>query len=65
MRGSIQKTSRVCKEHGRIAAERNSLPMGCGDLIMVLLTVGLWIPARLILARVSNPWRCPQCGRRV
>ena len=65
MKGALVKSSKACPDHGRIAAERNAVPLGCGDLILVLLTLGAWLPVRWVFGQLTNPWRCPQCGRRV
>lgn len=34
--------------------------MGCGDLFMVLLTLGLWLPLRWL---TKPRFRCADCGR--
>ncbi len=66
MRGNVVIQQRWCPgcKHA-VAAQRNSGVWGCGDLILILLTVGLWLPIRMTLAGMSSPWRCPQCGSRV
>jgi predicted RNA-binding Zn-ribbon protein involved in translation (DUF1610 family) len=58
-------TSRKCPECGRVAAERETRTLGCGDLLLVLVSFGLWVPLRWAIGLAVNPWRCPECGRRV
>ncbi len=66
MRGNIKIASRWCRACKRqIRAEANSTVWGCGDLLMVLITFGVWIPLRMVLLALSSPWRCSECGRRV
>jgi len=49
-----------CKTCGKESKfERHVTVMGAGDLVMVILTVGLW----LILRHVMIPrYRCHECG---
>lgn len=66
MRGPLKTTSRWCKGCGRqVAAVASSTGWGCGDLLLIPLTVGLWLPIRFALMAMTNPWRCQECGRRV
>jgi hypothetical protein len=66
MRGSIKIASRWCRRcKRRVAAQANSTVWGCGDLVLVLLSLGLWVPVRIVLMILTNPWRCPECGRRI
>jgi hypothetical protein len=66
MRGNVQVSRRPCPQCGReVKAERNSTVWGCGDLVLVLVTLGLWVPIRWALGTGSNPWRCAECGTRL
>lgn len=66
MRGSLKTSSRWCARcKSQVAAVSNSWAWGCGDLILVLLTFGLWVLVKLTIAILANPWRCPNCGQRV
>ncbi len=58
-----RKYCRSCGEMTR--AERYTRPLGCGDLVMVLATFGLWIPIRMLIGHVTHPWTCSACGARV
>ena len=61
--GNMKATQRRCGQCGKATKhERNAMVMGCGDVVMVLLTLGLWLPLRLMLNAMSNPWRCSECG---
>jgi hypothetical protein len=61
--GNIKVTSKFCEKCGaQTKFERNSLQWGMGDLIMVLITVGFYIPFRFIVHAIFNPWRCTNCG---
>lgn len=61
--GNIKIASKDCKHcNKRTKFERNSLVWGMGDLIMVLLTAGLYLPFRYLIHTFTNPWRCTQCG---
>ncbi|CAA0121103.1 Uncharacterised protein [BD1-7 clade bacterium] len=63
--GNIKVTSKHCKKcNERTKFERNSLVWGAGDLIMVLLTAGLYLPFRFLIHALTNPWRCTKCGSR-
>lgn len=55
----ITKHCRQCK--ARTKFERHVTAMGCGDLLMVLLTLGLWLPLRWLM---TPGYRCTQCGSR-
>jgi predicted RNA-binding Zn-ribbon protein involved in translation (DUF1610 family) len=66
MRGNVKLTSRWCKScKKQVAAQADSAVWGCGDLIMVLLTFGLWAIFRLVMLAIFSPYRCTNCGRRV
>ena len=66
MRGNIEMCSAWCPECERqVKAERNSAVWGCGDLLMVLFTFGLWVPLRIVLTSGSRRWRCCYCGEKV
>lgn len=47
----------TCKTHTKV--ERNSMVWGCGDVVMVLFSCGLWVLGRILL---RPAWRCSQCG---
>lgn len=63
--GNIKVSRKQCKSCNKNTKfERNSLQWGMGDLIMVLITMGIYVPFRFILHSVTNPWRCSECGHR-
>ena len=41
--------------------ERHVTAMGCGDLVMVICTLGIWLIFRLLM---TPGWRCSDCGSR-
>ncbi len=45
--------------------ERNTLVWGSGDSFLAVMTVGLWIPIKIVYNKTANPWRCATCGERV
>jgi hypothetical protein len=49
-----------CRQCGQATKhERNVTAMGCGDLILVIGTCGLW----WVIREVTKPkWRCSECG---
>jgi len=59
----VQIANKSCTQCGQnVKAERNASQMGCGDLVMVLLTFGLWVVIRQLF---KKPWLCTQCGSKV
>lgn len=56
-----QTESKTCKKCGTVTKhERHITAMGCGDLIMVIFTFGIWI----IIREVFKPkFRCSVCGK--
>jgi hypothetical protein len=57
-RSSISR--RFCRQCERSTKhERNVTAMGCGDLILVIATCGLW----WVVREIAKPkWRCSECG---
>lgn len=56
-----QITSRHCATCGRLTKfERHVTPLGGGDFILVLATLGLWL---LLRALFKPAFRCSFCGR--
>lgn len=65
-RGNLQVTQRRCSSCNRLVkAEKNSLNWGTGDFLLIVLSFGLWIPLKIMLSSIDNPWRCSQCGTKV
>ncbi len=63
--GNIKVSTKHCQQcNERTKFERNSLDWGGGDLIMVLLTVGMYLPFRYLIHAITNPWRCSKCESR-
>jgi hypothetical protein len=63
--GNLKVSQRRCNVCGKMTkCERNGMIWGCGDPIMVFITVGLWCIARFIVNEAMNPWRCSECGKR-
>jgi ribosomal protein L37AE/L43A len=58
--GNLQITRARCPVCAKdTKMERPAQVWGMGDLIMVVMTLGLWIIAK----RASRPaWRCSDCG---
>jgi hypothetical protein len=57
-----QIVSKACPTCGTVTKfERHVTAMGCGDLIMVIFTVGLWLLIRQVW---KPPFRCSVCGSR-
>ena len=52
-----RKYCRTCSNH--MLYTRTITRMGCGDLLMVCLTLGGWLVLRMIL---KPAWRCATCG---
>ncbi len=51
---------KFCKTCGKVTKfERHVTAMGCGDLVMVILTMGVWLILRHFL---TPPYRCHECG---
>ena len=46
-----------CKKQTK--CERPDLSWGVGDLVMVLLTCGLWVIVRFLF---RSGWKCSDCG---
>jgi hypothetical protein len=44
--------------------EKNAMVWGGGDLVLVLLTWGVWAILKLEFNLAANPWRCSSCGAR-
>lgn len=63
--GNMQVAQKFCPTCNKIVkVERNSMTWGMGDLIMLVITVGVWIPLKFIFHWATSPWRCSQCGTR-
>lgn len=61
--GNIKITSKHCAQcNAQKKFERNSMEWGCGDLVMVLITLGLYLPFKFLIHAKKNPWRCTTCG---
>lgn len=60
MRGNVEFASGQCAHCGeRRKLERPSAVWGAGDLIMIVITIGVWA----ILKIAMRPaWRCTACG---
>ena len=64
--GNVTTRSKWCKTCNRqVQAQRNAMTWGCGDLVLIPLTLGLWLVFRAAMMPARNPWRCSSCGRRV
>ena len=64
--GNLKVSRRRCGQCGTVTkCERTGMVWGCGDIIMVLLTMGLWCIVRIFINAAANPWRCSECGKRV
>ena len=62
-RGDMKISRGHCNGCGCMSQlERNGSVWGGGDLIMVLLSCGLWAGLKVLFNRVRNPWRCVTCG---
>ncbi len=63
MRGSYKRASMWCQEcEKQVGAEKNAMACGCGDFILLLPTIGIWVPVRFVIDAMTNPYRCPDCG---
>ena len=54
-----QRYCPMCKKTTKY--ERHVTAMGCGDLFMVVFTLGLWLPLRWLF---TPGFRCTVCGSR-
>jgi len=65
MAGTLQVTQRQCPTCARpVSAERSAAVWGVGDLLMILVTCGAWLPLKFAWNFWRNPWRCKTCGAR-
>jgi hypothetical protein len=63
MRGNTQIQRAWCPECAKqTRVQRNSVGWGGGDFLLILFTLGFWIPAKLLFVNWANPWRCSACG---
>ena len=63
--GNLRVSSRTCSTCQTTRKfEKNALVWGCGDLIMILVTFGVWLLLKFGFDLASNPWRCSVCGTR-
>jgi hypothetical protein len=63
MKGTYKSKQALCQQCGaRKRFEKNSMIWGCGDLIMIILTFGIWMVLRFAGDFLLNPWRCKDCG---
>lgn len=61
--GNIKATQRKCASCDKVTKfERNAMVMGCGDLVMTIVTLGAWLIIRYVMNGMTNPWRCTTCG---
>ena len=59
-KGTLEISSGHCPHcNTRTKLERNSMVWGCGDLVLVLITCGLWALVRILM---RPNWRCSVCG---
>ena len=64
--GNIQVGQARCSRCGKmVKTERNSINWGTGDLLFIVMTLGLWVVVKRLFNRMGNPWRCSVCGERV
>ena len=64
-RGNVMVDQAVCEGCGLLGKfEKNAMEWGAGDLILVVATLLLWVPAKFAIDAVFNPWRCSKCGGR-
>ena len=58
---SLEVDNRPCSSCGKATkSERETVNYGCGDLLMVVLTTGLWVLFRYAM---RPGWKCSTCGR--
>jgi hypothetical protein len=63
--GNLRVSSRMCATCGTVRKfEKNAMVWGCGDLLLVVVTFGIWIIIRYVADLMVNPWRCSVCGTR-
>ena len=56
----MEQSSGTCRHcMTRVKLERPAMVWGCGDLVMVLLTCGLWALGKILM---RPAWRCSVCG---
>jgi hypothetical protein len=64
-RGNLQVSRRFCRRCGRHTKfEHNAFVWGCGYLILILATLGLWLIPKAVIHFLCDPWRCARCGSR-
>jgi len=64
--GNLKISRHYCKCcQKNVKTERSGMVWGCGDLILVVLTLGGWCIIRIVFDGVLNPWRCSECGKRI
>jgi hypothetical protein len=64
--GKIQSRDKLCWTcETKVQAKRIQKPWGPGDLLLLAVTIGLWLPIRLMYEAVATPWRCDQCETRI
>src|SRR5262245_53260544 len=57
---------RHCEDCGKqVRAERRRSVWGAGTLILVVVTIGFWVPLRMMFRAVGSPWRWSECGHGV
>jgi hypothetical protein len=62
----LEKADRFCWPcEKEVKAERRRSPWRVGDLIVIALTAGLWIPIRTMYEAAASPWCCMECGDRI
>lgn len=63
--GNFRMSRRFCKScNASKNCQRNGMVWGMGDLILVLLSFGVWVIFKLAFNALLNPWRCADCGAR-
>lgn len=56
-----QLKKQYCQHCGEMTRHSRAVTaMGCGDLLMVIVTMGLWLPFRWLL--LIPRFRCDKCG---
>ena len=62
--GNLRVSSRMCATCGTVRKfEKNAMVWGCGDLLLVVVTFGIWVIIRYVADYMVNPWRCSVCGQ--
>lgn len=65
-RSNARTATRACPQCRRATVcERPYSSWGGWDFFALLLTAGLWLPARLLWAAWRKPWRCTVCTNRL